>query len=314
MRYHKQELVWGKEKQHLLQEKTVAIVGTGALGCFSAELLARSGVNLLLVDRDVVEESNLQRQVLFTEKDVGRSKVIVAKKRLQEINSGVKIQTKAIHLNAQNISLLQKVEGIIDGTDNIATRLLLNDHCRKEKIPLVYGAVIKTQGYVMPILPEGPCLRCFLEKTAEETCETAGVLNTIVAEIAAEQVMMMIKLLLGEEVDQRLMNIDIWKGVRRALKVLPRKDCRTCQGMYDYLAKNDPVKTIRFCGAERYQIAGKAKDLRAMGRKWKAMGSVRADEATVQFQGMTLFADGRCLVKAKSEKEALALYDRYVGS
>lgn len=313
MRYHRQELVWGKEKQRRLQEKTVAIVGVGALGCFSAELLARSGVNLLLIDRDVVEESNLQRQVLFTEKDVERSKALAAKGHLETINSLVKITAEAIHLNAQNISLLQGVNGIIDGTDNISTRLLLNDHCRKEKIPFVYGAVIKTQGYVMPIRPQGPCLRCFLEKTAEETCETAGVLNTIVAVVAAEQVTMMVKLLLGEKVDRRLIHIDIWKGVRRELKVLPKKDCRTCQGKFDYLTKNDPVKTIQFCGTKRYQIAGKTKDLREMERKWKNLGVVRMDGATAQFREITLFADGRCLVKAKTEKEALALYDKYVG-
>ena len=151
------EIGAGQEK---IEHSVVAVVGVGALGSVAADLLTRAGVGtLILVDRDVVEESNLPRQSLYEEKDVGRSKVVAAKEKLLKVNGETDIKIHALHLNAVNIDLLGKAVIILDCTDNLQTRFLLNDFCKKEKISLIYGAAVKTTGYAMPILPTGPCLR-----------------------------------------------------------------------------------------------------------------------------------------------------------
>src|SRR3989344_6084298 len=128
-RYSRQILLKeiGREGQKLLQDKKVAIVGVGALGTVAAELLARAGVgNLILVDRDMVEESNLQRQTLFDEKDIGKNKAAAAEQRIKKINSDIKVEFHSIHLNPQNIDVLQSADLILDCTDNLQTRFLIN--------------------------------------------------------------------------------------------------------------------------------------------------------------------------------------------
>ena len=140
-RYSRQMLLKeiGEEGQSKLDYKKVVIVGIGALGTVAAELLARAGIgSLRLIDRDVVEESNLQRQILFTEKDVGKSKSVMAAEKLKEINSLIKIESYPLHLDPKNVSLLQDADLVLDCTDNLETRFLINDHCRKEKIPWIY--------------------------------------------------------------------------------------------------------------------------------------------------------------------------------
>ena len=204
-RYSRQVLLQeiGAEGQLLLQRKKVAIVGIGALGTVSSELLARAGVgSLLLVDRDVIEESNLQRQVLFDEDDLGKSKAAAAREKLEKINQHILIETKAIHLNNKNIGFLKEMDLVLDCTDNLETRFLINEFCKKEQIPWIYAAAIRTSGYVMPIMPAGACLRCFLDTANLETCDTVGVLNTATVSIAALQTTLALKMLLHKEVYQ----------------------------------------------------------------------------------------------------------------
>src|SRR3989338_4354446 len=197
-RYSRQILLQeiGKEGQVILQNKKVAIVGVGALGTVAAELLARAGGgSLILIDRDTVEESNLQRQTRFDEKSAGKNKASAAEKRIKEINSEIKVEFHSLHLNSQNIGLLQSADLILDCTDNLQTRFLINDYCRKEKKIWIYAAAIKTSGYVMPVFPNGPCLQCFLTESSQETCDTVGVLNTITVSIASLQATLALKIL-----------------------------------------------------------------------------------------------------------------------
>jgi len=318
-RYSRQILLKeiGKEGQELISQKKVAILGMGALGTVSAELLTRAGVgSLLLIDRDVVEESNLQRQTLFTEKDLRKSKAITAKTKLQEINSTIKIEAEAIHLNSENIDLLNDADLILDCTDNLKTRFLLNDYCKKNKKPWVYSAAIKTSGYVMPILPEGPCLMCFLKEANLETCDTSGVLNTLTTSIASLQTTKAIKIILGKETESLLYHYDIWNEEFKKLKIRPREGCETCQGKYVYLdnSNNSNNKPIRFCSAGKYQIGGPVKDFAALIKTWRELGKVKSDGATLQFQNIMLFKDGRALIKANSEEEAQAVYSKFIGN
>src|SRR3989338_6193437 len=225
-RYSRQILLdqIGTEGQALLQNKKVAIIGIGALGTVAAELLSRAGVgNLILIDRDVVEPSNLQRQTLFDEKNLGKNKVLAAEKRINEINSEIKIESHSIHLNSENIGILQTADLVLDCTDNLQTRFLINDYCKKEKKLWIYAAAIKTSGYVMPIFPNGPCLQCFLTESGQETCDTVGVLNTITVSIASLQATLALKLLLGKEIEPTLHHYDIWNQNFKKLNIRQKK-------------------------------------------------------------------------------------------
>jgi len=188
MRYSRQEIFIGKENQKILENSTVSIVGLGALGSTAADLLARSGINLILIDRDLIDITNLQRQSLFTEEDIDKPKALITKEKLQEINSNIKIKPYFQDLTHKNINLI-KSDLIIDCTDNLETRFLINEYSKKNNIPFIYGSAIKDKGYIFNILKNNPCLNCILKNSkTTETCETTGVLNTITNLIASIQV------------------------------------------------------------------------------------------------------------------------------
>ena len=206
MRYIRQQIFReiGKKGQEKLGKSTVAVVGIGALGSNSAELLARAGIgSLILIDRDVVELSNLQRQRLFDENDVGKPKALAAKEHLAKINSEIKIEFLIDDLNFENIGKIfnRKPDLILDCTDNLETRFLINDFSVKNEIPFIYSSAVGSKGYVFDIIPgKTPCLRCFLKEAAQlDTCETAGVLNAITSLISTMQASEAIKILLNKK-------------------------------------------------------------------------------------------------------------------
>ncbi|MBI2665947.1 HesA/MoeB/ThiF family protein [Candidatus Woesearchaeota archaeon] len=307
----------GEQGQEVLTKSTIVIVGIGALGTVAAELLARSGVgNLTLIDRDTVELSNLQRQILFTEKDVGKSKALTAKERIGEINPLIKAEGIAVHLDTDNISLLKGADVILDCTDNLQTRYLINDFCKKNKIPWVYASAIKTSGYVMLIPPKEACISCFLpgrRNTHLETCEQTGVLNSITATIAALQAGMSIKILLEKKVSTKLYYIDAWNFRWKEMIVKKKEGCPACQGRYLYL-EGKQRKPIRFCSSGRYQIQGKKVDFNEIKKRWEKIDTLIYDDVSIRFKGIMLFADGRALIKAKCEEEAQAMYSKWVGN
>mgnify|MGYP001594733519 CR=1 FL=1 len=146
MRYIRQEKFIGKEKHDLLRKKTVSIVGLGALGSVASELLTRAGIKkLILIDRDFLELSNLQRQSLFEEKDIGKSKAVVLKEKLNEINKDVDIISYFDNLDNENIDLINS-DLILDCTDNLETRFLINEYSVKNKIPFIYGSAVGDSG------------------------------------------------------------------------------------------------------------------------------------------------------------------------
>ena len=310
MRYDRQELIIGQEGQDKLKNATVAIIGVGALGTVATELLARSGVGkLILIDRDVIELSNLQRQTLFDEADVGRSKAVVEKEKIAQINLDVKVKTHAIHLNSENISVIKDASIVLDCTDNMKTRFLVNDYCRKNKTPWIYSAAIKTHGYVMPIFPDSPCLQCFIENVSLETCDMVGVLNVATTSIAALQTSLTLKILLQETVEPLLYHYDVWHQEFRKLSVKKKEKCPTCNEMFLFLDQKDDISTIKFCGSGRYQISGNINFDEAKNR---IQGT--CDGETIQTDKFLLFKDGRALIKASSKEEALSIYSRFIGN
>lgn len=313
--HNRQELVLGKKAQHKIQQSTVAILGLGALGTVAAELLLRAGVGkLIIIDRDVVEESNLSRQMLYTHTDVGRSKALAAQERLDRIGTETNIISHAIHFHATNCTVLEAADLVLDCTDNLQTRMVLNDYCRKKKKKWIYAAAIKTAGYVMPILPTGPCVRCFLKEGSLDTCETVGVLNTITTSIAALQVQIALEILAGKRIEPTLFQYDLETKTLRQLKVTKNPSCPTCQHKFEYLQPQTESKLVHFCGSNRYQVFGKKKNLSELKQKWEKIGVIQEDGSTLRFRNILLFADGRALIKAKSEAEALAAYSKWVGN
>ncbi|MEL7484405.1 MAG: HesA/MoeB/ThiF family protein [Planctomycetota bacterium] len=225
-RYHRQMLLpgWGEDAQQRLGDASALVVGVGALGSVSAELLVRAGVGrVVVVDRDVIELTNLQRQMLYAEADVGRSKAEAAADRLRAINSSVCIEAIAEDVRGERaLELVEAADIIVDGTDNFETRYVLNDAAVARDIPMVYGGAVGTVGTVLPVVPGvGPCLRCVSAELpmVTETCDTAGVLGSVTAIVGARQASLALQLLAGMEVESRLESIDGLSGVSRTIEV-----------------------------------------------------------------------------------------------
>ncbi|HUI78583.1 MAG TPA: ThiF family adenylyltransferase [Bryobacteraceae bacterium] len=321
----------GERGQEQLIRAHAAIVGCGALGSFQAAALARAGVGrLTIIDRDYVETSNLQRQWLFEESDALEAlpKAAAAERRIRGINSAVCARGMVADLTASNAAeLLCGVDVILDGTDNFATRYLINDYAVSRKVPWIYGAAVGSYGLAMPVIPgTTACLRCVYPEPpqgAQPTCETAGVLNVIASLVASYQVADALKILSGHAdlVLPRITRVDLWEGGTRQTEAPPRDtECPTCaRGEFPYLdeTRRDPVT---LCGRNAVQIHERAQaiDLEELGRRLGALGDVRANEFALRFRTapyeMTIFSDGRAIIKGTADPGvARSLYARYVG-
>ncbi len=193
----------GEAHQKELMDSYAVVIGCGALGSVSSSYLTRAGIgHLRIIDRDFVEESNLQRQILFDENDITENlpKAIAAERKLRRINTRINIEGIVTDVNYTNIEELTKdADIILDGTDNFETRFLINDICVKNNIPWVYGACIGSRGVTMNIIPSRtPCLRCVFETMPQigtfPTCDTAGIIGPIASIIASIQVTEAIKI------------------------------------------------------------------------------------------------------------------------
>ena len=335
-RYSRQELFApiGPEGQARLRRARVAIVGCGALGSTLAEMMARAGVgSLTVIDRDYVEESNLQRQSLFDEEDAARGlpKAAAAEARLKEINSEVAVRGVVTDLAADNAAeLLKGADLVLDGTDNFETRFLLNDVCLKAGIPWVYGACVGSYGLALLVRPRvSPCLRCVLEELpgpGGPTCDTVGVVAPVVHVVAGLQAGEALKMLAGRAQDllPGVVTVDLWKGRFEVMDLGGRAPwCPACtEGRYDYLESGTGTGSAVLCGRDAVQVRpprGTRVDLPALARRLAASGDVAANEHLVRFRApgaeMVVFGDGRAIVKGvKDAAQARSLYARYVGS
>ncbi|MBR9691045.1 thiamine biosynthesis protein MoeB [Candidatus Woesearchaeota archaeon] len=237
-RYSRQKLFKniGKKGQKLLLKKSAAIVGMGALGSVCSELLARSGIGkLIIADNDKVELSNLQRQSLYSEKDAGEKKTDAAKKHLKEINSKLKIEKISKRLTEKNINDI-KADIIIDGTDNMETRFLLNEYAKKNKIPFIYGSAAGSIGIVYSVIVGSPCLNCILKNAKNHaTCENDGIINPATYTVASIQAVEALKILTEKTPSKEIIRFDIWKNDFFKIKVKKDADCKVCKGKYELL-------------------------------------------------------------------------------
>jgi adenylyltransferase/sulfurtransferase len=322
----------GEAGQRKLAAARVLLVGCGALGSTIAEQLVRAGVgHLCIADRDIVELTNLQRQVLFDESDAreGVPKAIAAANRLARINSSITSDPKIVDVDATNIeSLATERDLIIDGTDNVATRYLVNDVSVKVGVAWIYGACIGTEGRVMTVRPSvGPCLRCIFPEPPVPgelpTCDTAGVLGPVATVVGSLQAIAAIKLLIGESVSDELLTLDLWNNRIKSVSTAQAKraDCPTCaQKRFEFLDNRDRDMTARLCGRNAVQVRSGA-TLEHAGKQLQNVGEVQRTSYMVRCRlrdaevSLTAFADGRVLVQGTSDlARARSLVARYVGA
>jgi adenylyltransferase/sulfurtransferase len=325
-----------EDGQRRLLASRVTLCGCGALGTVLANALVRAGVGYLrLVDRDFIETSNLQRQVLFDEQDVADNlpTAEAAARKLRAVNSSVTVEPVVTDIDRTNIlDLVKDADLILDGTDNFEVRYLINDAAVKLGKPWVYGGCVGSHGQTMTILPgETPCLRCVFEAAPGPgeagTCETAGVLGPIVNIIASFQATEAFKILAGrrEAVNRELWYFDIWENVQRRIKVAPllgKVDCPCCQRrQFEWLEGAHGSQTTSLCGRNAVQVSHRTParlDFEHMARDLRQLGDVSFNRFLMKFNAegfeFTVFPDGRAIIKGTpDEDKARTLYAKYVG-
>ncbi|HEX7998600.1 MAG TPA: ThiF family adenylyltransferase [Pyrinomonadaceae bacterium] len=325
----------GAEGQLRLLASRALIVGCGALGTAQAEALARAGVGRLrIVDRDFVEASNLQRQTMFTEQDAQERtpKAAACVRHLALINSEIQTEAVIADVNHTNIErLIEDCDVVLDGTDNFATRYLINDACVKHKTNWIYGAAVGSYGVTMTIRPHvSPCLRCVFEEpppaASAPTCDTAGVIMPIIAVVAAVQTSEALKLLTGktESLHNSLMQFDVWRNEWRSIRLgQPGADCRTCaHEEYGMLEAEAGDFATTLCGRDAVQVSPRASvrvDLKALAERLRAAGEVHLNPYLVRLQAgayeLTVFQDARAIIRGTDDiTTARSLYAKYIGS
>ncbi|HVO97776.1 MAG TPA: ThiF family adenylyltransferase [Bryobacteraceae bacterium] len=321
---------WGEQGQGKLASSSVVIVGCGALGTVQAEILTRAGVGRLrIIDRDIVELSNLQRQFLFSEADAadGIPKAMAAARRLAAINSEVAVEPHVADLSPSNIAeLFEEVDLILDATDNFETRYLVNDFSVREGIPWIYGAAVSSYGLKMAVIPGATaCFKCVYPeppKGAQETCETAGVLASVTAAIASLQCADAMKILAGAEFAAKLTTLDVWSGeVRQAGPMSRDPECPCCGARHFIHLEGSRRAPVSLCGRNAVQIHERARplDLAELSARLAKLAPVRANEFALRVvldaYELMIFPDGRAIIKGTTDVGiARSLYARYVGA
>ena len=336
-RYSRQELFApiGREGQRKLGKKHVLVIGAGALGTGSAEMLVRAGVGkLTIVDRDYVEWSNLQRQQLYTEADAKQRipKAVAAKEHLSLINSEVEVRSFVLDVSVEEMEqLVEDIDLIIDASDNFDIRMIMNDISQKHRIPWIYSACVGSYGISYAILPgKTPCLSCLLDEVpmGGVTCDTVGIINPAVQMVLSLQISEALKILVEDslQLSNKLVSFDLWKNQYSSIDVdkVKKVDCPSCGSNrnYPYLSFENQTKTAILCGRDTVQIRPSQqmdRDLEKLEGMLSGLGvNVSRNPYLLSFQTaqhrLVVFKDGRVLVHGtKTIPEAKTLYHRYLG-
>jgi adenylyltransferase/sulfurtransferase len=323
----------GAEGQRKLTAARVCVIGVGAAGTIIANTLCRAGVGFLrLVDRGFVEETNLLRQIFFTERDVPANtpKAIAAANHLSEMNGSVALEPVVTDVNSSNIeNLVRDVDLVLDGTDNFETRFLINEACHKHHIPWIYGGTVASGGAAMNIRwDDGPCFRCFMPEIPEAgsypTCSSAGVIQPVTSIIASYQSAEALKILTGAEeaVSRQYLAIDVWDNMAEYIEVEKNADCPVCgRGEYELLDKPASSYAVSLCGQDAWQVIPEGisgADFTALANRLEKLGAVTTSEFLLRFDGdgvsFKLFPDGRAIISgAHDDASARATYAEYSG-
>lgn len=322
----------GEQGQQKLFAAHVAIVGCGATGAAVAGLLARAGVGTLtLIDRDYVEWSNLQRQVLFEEEDAaeGLPKAEAARRRIARFNSQTRVHAHVADLVPANIhSLLADAHLLLDATDNFETRYLLNDYAVEQNKPWIYAGAVGSYAVTMNILPGiTACLACIFPDPPSgmvETCDTSGILNPAVNLSASLEAVEAIKWIVGahDRLRRSLFSCDVWTNEISEIDTSrPQSGCSVC-GQHTFHHLSGIARPhITLCGRNSVQIHEHQRpiDFAELERKLQPHGTVRRNDMLLRFDRgehrITIFKDGRAIVQGTTDVGlARSLYSRFIGS
>jgi len=296
----------------------IAIVGLGTLGCLAAGHVAKFSLKkLTLIDRDIVEKHNLAKQLLYSSTDLSKPKALAASEHLAEINPRCKSLPIVADLTSGNIHILEGHDLILDCTDNLETRFLINDYCRKNKIPWIYSAAAGRIGTAMSILPGGPCLECALGRPSNaETCETLGIMFQAAMITSAYQASEAEKIVSNGKASTDMVRFNLKSNDLLRIKVNFRKGCNACSGKYDYLSGKATTRAVKLCSRNTFQIHGKLSPAKfnAIKKALSRKKGFRDFGQCISFGHLTLFRNGRALVSARDEKHARSLYSRFVGN
>ena len=326
----------GEEGQRRLTQSRVLVCGCGALGSVAASLLVRAGVgSVRIVDRDFVETSNLQRQILFDERDAADRlpKAVAAARKLENANSQVQVEALVTDIDHANIAeLCDGIDAIVDGTDNFETRFLVNDFAVQKELPWVYGGCVGAEGQSMTILPgETPCLRCLMRECpppgSTPTCDTAGILGPIVGVIASIEAIEAIKILSGnrQAISRKLTVVELWDSHLHQVDVSSLReqaDCPACRhGQFPWLAGKEGGQSAVLCGRNAVQLThtGVSVALDDLARRLEGVGRLHRNPFLLRLEvapyELTVFPDGRAIVGGTDDvATAKTVYAKYVGN
>jgi molybdopterin-synthase adenylyltransferase len=321
----------GEEGQERICQARICVVGCGALGSFQAEAMVRAGAgHVRLIDRDYVDYTNLQRQWLFEESDAKDEipKAIAAANRLRVLNGRVEVEPLVRDVTPSNAEeLLADCDLILDGSDNFETRYLLNDLSVKSATPWVYGGAVGSYGVVMPIVPTcGPCLACVYPeapKGLQLTCDVHGVLASATASVAALQVALGFRLIVGwPNFACHIHTLDVWEGTSRRVSAGERDpECTTCGAREFRYLEGQRRFPVSLCGRNAVQLHEHSRplDLEEMAARLRTFGAVRVNEFALRVAlpkyDLTLFPDGRAIVKGTTDiGVARGIYAQLIGS
>jgi molybdopterin-synthase adenylyltransferase len=327
----------GEAGQRKLAAGRALVCGCGALGSVIASTLVRAGVGFVrIVDRDFVELNNLQRQFLYDEQDIAAAlpKAIAAANKLRLVNSTVTIEPIVADVTHTNIdSLAADVDVIVDGTDNFATRFLVNDFAVKHRKPWVYGGSIGAEGQSMTIIPgQTACLACLLPEApppgTTPTCDTAGILGPIVGVIGSIEASEALKILSGnvQATSRHLTVIELWDNRLRTVdisRLRDESDCRVCQhGEFVWLSGERGGDSAVLCGRNAVQLTpppGTLLSLASLAERLHGVGPVVHNSFLLRLEvdgyQLTVFPDGRTIVSGTDDPAtARSLQAKYVGS
>jgi len=328
---------FGAEGQQKLSAGRALVCGCGALGSVIAGTLVRAGVGFVrIVDRDFVELNNLQRQFLFDEDDVASTmpKAVAAAEKLRRVNSSIELEPVVADVTYLNIATLARdVDVVVDGTDNFATRFLVNDYCVKHDKPWVYGGCIGAEGQSMTILPHNTaCLACLLPEPpppgSTPTCDTAGILGPVVGLIGSLEACEALKILSGhaDAISRSLSVVDMWDNRLRQVdvsKLREQSDCPVCcHGEYRWLSGERSGASAVLCGRNAVQVAAPANttlSLDELSTRLIGIGRVVRNpfllRLTVDEYQLTVFPDGRTIIHGTDDVAvARTLQAKYIGS
>jgi len=296
----------GKKGQILIEKTSVTIIGIGALGTTTSELLVRSGVGeLKLFDEDIIELNNLQRQTLYEEKDVGKLKVRVAEQKLKKINTQTKITSFNQKITEENIHLINS-DLILECTDDLNTKFLLNKYCKKNKIPWISASAIQNIGMIIVFDDFKKCLQCIIQPTNKlKTCKEVGVLNTITNIVASIQVSEAIKKITNQPTEQKIIRINLNDNTLKKINYIKKSDCKGCKTIIETPNTFTTEGFVKNC--DSYSIQGKKIDLK------KIRGSIEDSKLTKDglfSENVTILNNGKIIIKTSNKKKAEKIYKR----